>query len=329
VDAHARAVLERLCRGQQIDRRVDPPRNAQRPWCGQRLTARDVADVDAAEVDRRALAGDRLGGRPAVDLDAAHLHPAPLRQDRELILRDDAPRHQRAGRHRAKSLHRERAIDRQAGGAVGGTVGDERGLGGDGGAERIEPVAGRRRHLDDGRAFKERTVDQLRHVLPDQRARVGVGQIRFRDDDDAARDAQELADVEVLAGLRHHRFVGGHNQQHAIDAADTGEHRSDEALVAGDVDKGDAGGADDGVRKAQLDGDAAGLLFLQAIGIDPGQRADERALAVIDVAGGSDHEAVHALFSPRPLFLAQALLALAPLLLRALALLLLGPRRGA
>ena len=49
-----------------------------------------------------------------------------------------------------------------------------------------------------------------------------------------------------------------------------------------------------GVREAELDGDAAFLLFLQAIGIDAGERVHERALAVIDVAGGADDDVGHA-----------------------------------
>ena len=97
-------------------------------------------------------------------------------------------------------------------------------------------------------------------------------------DDDAARNAQQAADVEVLARLRHHRFVGGDDQQHAIDAADAGEHRPHEPLVTGHVDERDPRVADGGVREAQLDGDAAGLLFLEAIGIDPGQRMTSELL---------------------------------------------------
>ena len=83
-----------------------------------------------------------------------------------------------------------------------------------------------------------------RDVLPDERARVGVGEIGLGQHDDAARNAQQPADVEVLARLRHHRFVGGDDQQHAVDAADAGQHRPHEALVAGHVDERDARVAD-------------------------------------------------------------------------------------
>src|SRR3954468_21102134 len=47
------------------------------------------------------------------------------------------------------------------------------------------------------------------------------------------------------------------------------------------------------IRKAQLDRDAAGLLFFEAVGVDAGQRPHQRGLAVIDVTrGADDHTAI-------------------------------------
>ena len=43
-------------------------------------------------------------------------------------------------------------------------------------------------------------------------------------------------------------------------------------------------------REAQLDGDAARLLLGEAIGVDAGQRPDQRGLAVVDVARGAENE---------------------------------------
>src|SRR5690349_7889045 len=39
---------------------------------------------------------------------------------------------------------------------------------------------------------------------------------------------------------------------------------------------------------AQIDGDAARLLLLEAVGIDAGQRFDQGGLAVVDMARGAD-----------------------------------------
>ena len=47
------------------------------------------------------------------------------------------------------------------------------------------------------------------------------------------------------------------------------------------------------VGKADVDGDAAPLLFFEAIGIDAGERFDQRGLAVVDVPGGADDDGLH------------------------------------
>jgi GxxExxY protein len=44
------------------------------------------------------------------------------------------------------------------------------------------------------------------------------------------------------------------------------------------------------VRKAEVDGNAAPLFFLQTIRIDAGEGADQRRLAVVDVSGGAYDE---------------------------------------
>ena len=104
---------------------------------------------------------------------------------------------------------------------------------------------------------------------------------------------QQPADVEMLARLRHDRLIGRDDEDDEVDAADAGEHVLHEALVAGDVDERDVDAVDDLVGEAEVDGDAAGLLFLQPIGIGAGQRQDQRALAVIDVSGGADDYRSH------------------------------------
>ena len=97
----------------------------------------------------------------------------------------------------------------------------------------------------------------------------------------------------MLARLRHHRLVGRDDEHDEIDAADAGEHVLDEPLVAGHVDEREVDAVDGLVGEAEVDGDAARLLFLQAIGIGAGQRPHQRALAVIDVPGGADDDGFH------------------------------------
>ena len=66
----------------------------------------------------------------------------------------------------------------------------------------------------------------------------------------------------------------------------------DVIATAGHVDDGDpalaGGGREIEPREAELGGDAARLLDGQSIGVDAGQRADERGLAVIDVTGSPE-----------------------------------------
>src|SRR5262249_29606433 len=64
------------------------------------------------------------------------------------------------------------------------------------------------------------------------------------------------------------------------------EHVLYESFVAGDVDEADVAE----VGEAEIYRDAAAFFFFEAIGVDAGEGADKRGLAVIDVAGGAYDE---------------------------------------
>src|SRR5205823_1626238 len=100
-------------------------------------------------------------------------------------------------------------------------------------------------------------------------------------------------DGEMLDRLRHDAVIGGNDNEDEIDAGGPGEHVVDEALMPRHIDKTEHPAAGRGqISKAEIDRDAARLLFLQAIGVDAGKGTDQRRLAVIDVAGcPDDHEA--------------------------------------
>src|SRR5262249_45922645 len=70
------------------------------------------------------------------------------------------------------------------------------------------------------------------------------------------------------------------------------DHGLDEALVARHVDEPEAARPDVEVGEAELDGDAALLLLLEPVGVDAGQRPDERGLAVIDVPRGAEYDGI-------------------------------------
>jgi hypothetical protein len=63
-------------------------------------------------------------------------------------------------------------------------------------------------------------------------------------------------------------------------------------LVVDDADPETRGKVE--VSEPQLDGDAAGLLLLEPVGVDAGQGEDQGGLAVIDVPGGAEDDVLHA-----------------------------------
>src|SRR5262249_29560410 len=117
--------------------------------------------------------------------------------------------------------------------------------------------------------------------------RLSVGEIRLGERNEPCRHLKQPANVEVLARLRHHRFVGGDDEHDEIDAADAGQHVLDEQFGAGHVDEGEVYVADTHECEAEIDRDAARLLFLQSIRIGAGERANQRDLPVVDVSRGT------------------------------------------
>ena len=69
------------------------------------------------------------------------------------------------------------------------------------------------------------------------------------------------------------------------------DHRAHQALVTRHVDDAEVRALAEIERcEAELDRDAAALLLGQPIGVDAGQRLDQRRLPVVDVPGGPEHQ---------------------------------------
>ena len=154
---------------------------------------------------------------------------------------------------------------------------------GDRGADLLDAGAGAGGAVDD------------RHARVDQRARFlarprGVGEVGLRHRHDARAHAERAQHGRVLDRLRHHPVIGGDDEQEQVDAGGSGDHRAHEALVTRDVDERQRPAADVELREAEVDRHAAGALLRQPIGVAPGERADERGLAVVDVPGRADRE---------------------------------------
>src|SRR5881628_1874524 len=156
------------------------------------------------------------------------------------------------------------------------------------------PRSAARRSARPSPAFEERGADERHDVVAHEREPVGLDEIGLRQHDEAALDAKERADREVLARLRHHALVGGDDQHRQVDAADTGEHVLDETLVPGHVD--DLDDRAPGLleeREPEVDGDPARLLLGQAVGVNAGERLHQGRLAVVDVARRPDDDVLH------------------------------------
>ena len=163
-----------------------------------------------------------------------------------------------------------------------------------------EPLARAGRDAHHGGSGQERALHELGRLHRGERLALGVGQVALGERHEAARHTKQAADVKVLARLRHHRLVRRHHQQHGVDAVGTGQHVADEALVAGHVhERGHDVPCELDVGEAEVDRDPAGLLFREPIGVGAGERAHQRALAVVDVARRPDDEGPQGCFSPR------------------------------
>ena len=262
----------------------------------QYVAARQIGRLDIGQVDRGALSRHGAARGAAVHLHAAHAQAAPGGVDFDFLLLGHGSGNQRAGGHSAEAFHGEDAVDGQAEVSSRVLFADSRRDARQFAAQIVEPGAGDRTHRHNRRAFEERAGDHLFHFEAHEAENVVIHQVRFGEGDDAAADAEQAADVEMLAGLRLDGFIGGDHEEQEIDSAHTGEHVLDEALVAGDIDKSQAqGGCEFEVREAQIDGDAAAFFLLQPVGVDARERLDERGLAVIDVSRRPDDDVLHGL----------------------------------
>ena len=110
-----------------------------------------------------------------------------------------------------------------------------------------------------------------------------------------ALDAQQLADREMLARLRHHPLVGGDDQQDEVDAADARQHVLHEALVARARRRCRASARRASSRWAKPRSMVMPRAFssLRRSVSMPVSAWTRRRLAVVDVAGGADDDVAH------------------------------------
>ncbi len=232
----------------------------------------------------------RLADGAVLRMQAAHPHPPITRHQVQLIAHRHLAAVHRAGGHRAHTVERERAVDGQAEMLAG--TGAHRLQGGRGQQPRLQfghalPAVGT--HRQHRRGGQRCGRQQHGHLGGHGLQARGIDPVAFGQRHQALLQAQQRQHRQVLAGLRHHTIVGGHQQQREIDAGGAGQHGVHQALMPRHIDEADAHAArriEEGI--AQLDADAALLFFGQAVGVHAGERTHQRGLAVVDVAGGAD-----------------------------------------
>ena len=250
-----------------------------------------LVPLDTDERNGHAAAGAGALGVRAVDLQRAHARLTAGGLNRHGLADGERARPERPRHHGADAVEGEGAVDGEA--HAPGVVARRRLRGGrgDGGDQRVESAAGGGGDRDD------RGVGERRAGECGADARLGgaasrvIDEVGLRQCHHRVLDAEQREDREVLDGLWHHSVVGGDADQREVDAGGTADHRPHEALVAGDIhDAEPQVVVERELRVAEHDRDAPPPLLLEPVGIDAGQRAHERRLAVVDVAGGPERE---------------------------------------
>ena len=103
---------------------------------------------------------------------------------------------------------------------------------------------------------------QFGYLSLDQLNELRVHQVTLGNDHNPVPDSQQAADLEMLTGLGHDRFISRYDKQDELDSADTRQHVLDEPFVSRDVDEPDLERPDSGVSKTKINGYPALLLFL-------------------------------------------------------------------
>ena len=299
MDMHRRPVLERLAlRGEQVKAHVGPVGRRVQLGAHHPVAAADgiFRKPRPGQVERAALARAADLGRAVLRMQRAHARLQPRWRQQQPVVDPDLAGMDGARDDDACARQDETAIDRQTREARGALAAfaqrQQLGL------ELVDALSGQRRDRHDLRALERGRREQrldLGHALEDL---VVVGQVGLGQRHNAAIDAQQVDDLQMLDRLRLDALGHRDHQQGGIDAGGAGQHVVHEALVARHVDETQLPAvAQVAVGVAEIDGDAACLLFLQAIGVDAGQRFDERGLAVVDMARGADDHAAPSLSS--------------------------------
>ena len=98
----------------------------------------------------------------------------------------------------------------------------------------------------------------------------------------------------MFAGLRLDGLVDGHDEQHQVDTAHSGEHVFHKTLVTGNIHETQAKFRRQlQVSETDVDGDAAALFLFETIRVDAGESLHQGGFAMVNMAGGTDDNVLH------------------------------------
>jgi hypothetical protein len=142
--------------------------------------------------------------------------------------------------------------------------------------------------MDERSVFKKATPAEIPNLFIDHLKPLFLHHILFGYDDDTLRDTQETADFKMLAGLRHDTFVGGDDEGKDIHPGNSGDHVFDKLFMAGHIDDAETVTARKiKIGKAEFNGYAPFLLFLEPVGIYIGEGSDKTGFTMIDMTSCS------------------------------------------
>jgi hypothetical protein len=139
------------------------------------------------------------------------------------------------------------------------------------------------------RARQSRRAQQLRNSFAHLDDPLRSAPVTFRNSDRAASDSEEIQNFDMLHCLRHYAVISRYDKQGEVYSTDACQHVAHKAFVTRHIDETDRRaivGAP--ISKSEIDGDATSSLLGQTVRLNTSQGPDQRSLAVIDVASGSD-----------------------------------------
>ena len=262
------------------------------------VSPRDLVDVDAGQVHGGAVAFRRRLRCRVLHVETAYPNGAVRRGDDEGVADACRSGDHGARHHGAGAADGERAVHGEAKAPVRAFDGVASGRAGKFVPEFPDAASVRAGHGNGGGAFQEGRLQQRVDFVAHFRHPLRVHPVHLVDGHHAFAQSHQLQYLQVFPGLRHHPVVGGDHQQRILAPAHAGHHVVDEAVVSGDVHETHPGAVEVRVGETEVDGEAAPLLFLEAVGVHAGQGPHDRGLAVIHVPReGDDHASLRRLSS--------------------------------